>query len=301
MNASPPSAPWAPRRAADSVAYSINGLHYHTWQWGPTSGPAALLLHGWMDAGASFQLLADALPGHWRLIAPDWRGFGRTAWAPGGYWFADYLADLDGLLQHLSPDAPVLLIGHSMGGNIAGLYAGIRPARVSRLVNLDGFAIPGAQPREAPARYAHWLRSLSTPPEWRQYPDFAALAARLRQRHPFLCADQARFIAEAWAEPSGTGVRLRADPRHRRPNPVLFRLEEARACWQRVTADTLWLSGAGTFLANGSLAEENGACFRSLTRLEIDNAGHMLHLERPVEVAARIVDWLEPSGGWPVQ
>ena len=71
--------------------------------------------------------------------------------------------------------------------------------------------------------------------------------------------------------------------------------------WQRVTADTLWLSGAGTFLANGSLAEENGACFRSLTRLEIDNAGHMLHLERPVEVAARIVDWLEPSGGWPVQ
>jgi pimeloyl-ACP methyl ester carboxylesterase len=107
------------------VAYSINGLHYHTWQWGPTSGPAALLLHGWMDAGASFQLLADALPGHWRLIAPDWRGFGRTAWAPGGYWFADYLADLDGLLQHLAPDAPVLLIGHSMGGNIAGLYAAL--------------------------------------------------------------------------------------------------------------------------------------------------------------------------------
>lgn len=300
MKAQLPRGRWAPGRAARSVACHVNGLRYHTWQWGPTSGPAVLLLHGWMDAGASFQLLADALPEHWRLVAPDWRGFGRTSWAPGGYWFADYLADLDGLLQYLSPDTPAMLIGHSMGGNVAGLYAGVQPSRVSRLVNLDGFAIPGAQPREAPLRYAHWLRSLSTPPERRHYPNLEALAARLQQRHPFLCADQARFIAEAWAEPCEAGARLRADPRHRRPNPVLFRLEEARACWERVTADTLWLSGTNSFLRTAKLARQNGACFRSLARIEIDKAGHMLHLERSVEVAACIVSWLEPSGGWPV-
>ena len=59
------------------------------------------------------------------MLAPDWRGFGRSA-APGvdSYWFPDYVADLDALLDRISPDAPVDLVGHSMGGNVVMSYAG---------------------------------------------------------------------------------------------------------------------------------------------------------------------------------
>ena len=96
-----------------------------------------------MDAGATFQFVADALPATRSLVALDWRGFGRSAWPDDGYWFPDYYADLDALLDQLSPDAPATLIGHSMGGNIAMMYAGIRPERVRAVVCIDAFGLPG--------------------------------------------------------------------------------------------------------------------------------------------------------------
>lgn len=75
-----------------------------------------MLLHGWMDVGASYQFTVDALQRERRIIAPDWRGFGLTTGAPvDHYVFADYLADLDLLLDHYAPGEAVDLVGHSMG------------------------------------------------------------------------------------------------------------------------------------------------------------------------------------------
>jgi len=74
------------------------------------------MLHGWMDVSASFQFVVDALRRSWRVLAPDWRGYGLTDRAQADcYWFPDYLADLDQLLDALLPDEPVALVGHSMG------------------------------------------------------------------------------------------------------------------------------------------------------------------------------------------
>ncbi|HSQ72244.1 MAG TPA: alpha/beta fold hydrolase, partial [Rubrivivax sp.] len=140
---------YTPRRAARSSLLPVRGLHYHLHTWGEATlaapeRPPLVLLHGWMDVGASFQFVVDALAAvegfeRW-VIAPDWRGFGLTD-APGAdtYWFPDYLGDLDALLDALLGaagwTAPVDLVGHSMGGNVVMSYAGVRPARVRRLVN----------------------------------------------------------------------------------------------------------------------------------------------------------------------
>src|SRR5690606_16458038 len=107
----------------------LRTLRFHVYEWSG-DGPTWVLLHGWGDTAATFQFLMDALQRPRPVLAIDQRGFGRSQWASGGYWFPDYLADLDTLLDQCSPDAPVHLIGHSMGGNIAMLYAGIRPQRV---------------------------------------------------------------------------------------------------------------------------------------------------------------------------
>ncbi|MBP6560019.1 MAG: alpha/beta fold hydrolase, partial [Burkholderiaceae bacterium] len=115
---------------------------YHVRMWGtPRPGtPPLVLLHGWMDVSASWQFVVDALAQQRHVIAPDWRGFGLTQGPRvDTYWLADYLGDLDFLLDHYAADTPVDLVGHSMGGNIAMLYAGVRPARIRRLVNLEGF------------------------------------------------------------------------------------------------------------------------------------------------------------------
>ena len=89
-----------------SAFQMVRNLRYHVRCWGKAGAPKLFFLHGWMDMSASFQFLVDALRGDWHVIAPDWRGFGLTEWARDGYWFPDYYADLDALLQFYQPDAP---------------------------------------------------------------------------------------------------------------------------------------------------------------------------------------------------
>ena len=123
----------------------IRTLNNHVLQWGePVPGqPPLVMMHGWMDVEASFQFVVDALQQERHVIAADWRGYGLTESSKtDNYWFADYLADLDFLLDHYSPDHPVDLLGHSMGGNVVMLYAGVRPGRIRRLINLEGFGMP---------------------------------------------------------------------------------------------------------------------------------------------------------------
>jgi pimeloyl-ACP methyl ester carboxylesterase len=83
-------------KPSQSHILQVRGLRYHVRTWGDERSPRLVLLHGWMDVGASFQFLVDALARDWCVLAPDWRGFGQSGWCEDGYWFADYLADLTG-------------------------------------------------------------------------------------------------------------------------------------------------------------------------------------------------------------
>ena len=124
---------------------------------------------------------------------PDWRGFGKSGHAGDAYWFPDYLADLDRIVDTLSPEAPVRLLGHSMGGNVACMYAGVRPARVSSVVSLDGFGLADREPAEAPGRFEKWLKELGAPVGFRRYSNLEEFASRLQRDNPRLDRGQAIF------------------------------------------------------------------------------------------------------------
>lgn len=285
---------YPPQRIPNSETLGIRGLAYHLQRWPGQGGPLCILLHGWMDAGATFQFLVDALPPSWDVIAPDWRGCGQSAWSPGSYYFPEYLADLDALLNVLSPETPVWLVGHSMGGNVASLYAGIRPERVSRLVSLEGLGLPPSQSSQAPHNYQAWLREQAAPRKNRPYAAWSSFMERLHQANPRLPAERVAFIAHAWAKDSAEGPLLRADPRHKVRSPILYRLEEARACWRRIQAPVLWVLGEySPFVRlNQALLDENRACFRDLREIRLADCGHMIHHEQPVAVAEAIVGFL---------
>ena len=282
-------------KPSQSHILQVRGLRYHVRTWGDEADPKLVLLHGWMDVSASFQFLVDALRGDWHVIAPDWRGFGLSEWAPNGYWFPDYIADLEVLLQQLSPDAAVNLVGHSMGGNVAGLYAGIRPDRVSNLALLEGFGLPRTAPTAAPKRFEKWFEEIAHPPSFKPYASFEEVEARLMQNNRRLSRERARFLAPHWAKRLDSGeVVLNSDPAHKMVNPVLYRLEEAIACWKRVTAPVLWVWGDGQWMRqwlkdNPAAMEERRAAFASLAEHTIPDAGHMLHHDQP----ERLADTLE--------
>lgn len=289
----------AAHRPGESHHVEIRGLRYHFRRWRGEPARRVVLLHGWMDVSASFQFLVDALPPAWDVYAPDWRGYGLSDWGKSDcYWFPDYLADLDALLEHIQPDAPVNLVGHSLGGNVASIYAGVRPERVARLVNLEGFGLPPTRPEQAPGRYARWLEELRERPSLRPYAGFAGLADRLQKNNPRLTRARAEYLARHWGRETGDGqVVLRSDPAHKIVNPLLYRYDEVQAIWRLVTAPTLWVDTTETDnLSRLKLTPEQHAerraAFRDLRYVTVPEAGHMLHHDQPERVARLIDEFL---------
>jgi pimeloyl-ACP methyl ester carboxylesterase len=296
-------APYAPRVVPRSQHVELRGAAIHLLRWGDERAPKLFLLHGWMDVAASFQFLVDALTRHFHVLAPDLRGFGRSAWQPDGYWFADYVADLDALLARFAPDERVRLGGHSLGANVVMHYAGVRADRVDTLIALDGFGVPAESPERAPDKFAAWLEALVDPPSFAPYDSFEAVAARLRKNDTRLTPDKAAFLARHWAARSDDGaVRLTSDPRHKLPFPVVYRLEEVFAVWRRIKARTLWIAAEDSPIPawldrhpEGEAATDSLAGVRQrmtnvpgATLVTIPDAGHMLHHDQPQAVARAI-------------
>lgn len=302
--------PYTPRRTAAHRIIPVRGIDYHALIWGDAAQvslerPLLMLMHGWMDVGASFQFMVDALAaleGEARcIVAPDWRGFGGSG--TGGsdsYWFADYLGDLDALIDTLAPDRPIDLLGHSMGGNVVMSYAGVRPARVRRLVNLEGFGMPATQPAQAPARLAQWLDELKQPARLRTYASAAAVAERLVKNNPRLRPDRAAWLATQWAAPGADGRwHLRADAAHKRVNPLLYRADEVVETWRRIAAPLLWVEGADTDTQKWwggryprSDFEARLAQVPQLERATLADCAHMLHHDQPDRLAERLLRFL---------
>ena len=282
---------------------TVRGLRHHVRQWGTPGAPKLFALHGWMDVSASFQFVAQTLAKRWHLLAPDWRGFGLTDWPVadgrcGSYWFPDYLADLDALLDvYTEPGEAINLIGHSMGGNVACLYAGVRPSRVRRLVNLEGFGLPPSQPTAAIRQLGRWLDDLQNVPTLRPYASLDEVAARLRRTNPRLTQARAAWLAQRWARQASDGQwHLLADAAHKIANPYPYRLDEAMAVWRNVSAPVLHVEATDSEVLQHFVGAQGKAAFRerftafpSLTEAFVADAGHMLHHDQP-EAVAKLID-----------
>ena len=188
------------------------------------------------------------------------------------------------------------LVGHSLGGNVGGAVCR-HPARSAWRSSSTwrASACRATRPEQAPKRYARWLDELREPPRLRPYASFAALADRLQQNNPRLTRERAEFLARHWGRESADGgVVLRGDPAHKIVNPVLYRYEEVRACWQQVTAPVLWVDAAESERSSawGWIAAQHAerrAAFRNLRYVTVPDAGHMLHHDQP-EAVARLIE-----------
>jgi pimeloyl-ACP methyl ester carboxylesterase len=294
---------YQPLRPARHETLRVRGLDMHITRWGPTPSVGespVCMLHGFLDAGGTFQFLVDAFKKDWPVLAVDWRGFGLSQWAPDGYLFHDYIADLDELLDQVSPFAPARLLGHSMGGNIACLYAGVRPERVRCIANLEGFGLPRTSPKEAPSRMRQWLEQIRKPTAERGYNSFEQLAAVLRFRNSRFSPAVAAFVAQVWGTTDEDGrVRLAADPRHHWVTPLVYRREDAEATWDEIRAPMLMLLGEHSDYLR-RLGEEGSLAglqrnFPDAEIATVPGTGHMLHIERPDLVAPLVEKFLDAN------
>ncbi|WP_158637983.1 alpha/beta fold hydrolase [Sphingomonas ginsenosidivorax] len=286
---------YVPRIVSETTRAHVRGVDYRVRRWGPVDAPPLVLLHGSRDTAATFQFLVDSLRGTYRVIAPDWRGHGGSSWTPGSYWLSDFLLDLDRLADDLVPGQAVAVVGHSMGGNIAALFAAIRPARVSKLVLLDSL---GSRPDQNPVAIADELAKILAQQDhaarFRRYADVAALADRLQHQNRRLDRPRALFLADASARslPQG-GVTWPHDPRFHRSYPTLHSVAEWGACWQRITMPVLALLSSdpqpGAATADAAEVSRRAAFFPDLTVRRVADTGHNLHHDATA-VAADAID-----------
>jgi pimeloyl-ACP methyl ester carboxylesterase len=182
--------------------------------WGPEDGPPIVCLHGILDQGFSWELVARPLADEgYRVIAPDLRGHGLSdhVGKGGSYHILDFVADVDGIVQKVA-DKPFVLVGHSMGAAIAGLYAGARPARVSSLILVELPRAPQAKPANMAEAFAMQLDYLAKP---RQHPVFKSVEEAAERRRRGMRAIPSGFALRAvrrLTEPCDGGVRWRWDP-----------------------------------------------------------------------------------------
>ena len=275
----------------------VRELRYHIRRWGDPRAPKVFLLHGFLDVSATWQPVAEGLLPQFQVLAPDLRGFGYTQWPEDGYWFQDYVGDLQFIVDHYSPGEPILLVGHSLGAQVSSLYAGLRPERVKKLVCLDGLFLPDMDPALAPKRFRWWLDELRELPKQKLYGSFGELADRIRKWNPDVPADRADFIARCWGREDGRGrITLCADPKHRLTGPGLYRSAEALAIWRDVTAPTLFVDGSlSTMRIKAMQSEEvrvRRKCFRDHRSVMIEKGTHMLHFSAPAETARAIASFL---------
>jgi pimeloyl-ACP methyl ester carboxylesterase len=134
-----------------SRIYFSQRLRLHYVDWGNPTAPPLLLVHGGRDHCRNWDWVATALRRDWHVLAPDLRGHGDSQWSPdGNYTTAAYVYDLAQLI-HQQELAPVTIVAHSLGGNIAIRYTGVYPETVRRLVAIEGL---GPTPRQMAVRSA---------------------------------------------------------------------------------------------------------------------------------------------------
>jgi pimeloyl-ACP methyl ester carboxylesterase len=187
-----------------------------------------------------------------------------------------------------------------MGGNVVMFYGGVRPERVRRLVNLEGFGMPATKPSHAPGRYATWMDELKKlhrgEMDLKAYESADGVARRLMKTNPRLGQDKADWLARHWAAENAEGQwAIQGDPAHKLTNAQLYRVEEVMALYQGLTMPVLAVEASDNSLdmwwrGKYTLAEyhERLKAVPNVEIARIDDAGHMMHHDQPDVLAALI-------------
>lgn len=273
--------------AAEEIFLELAGSRAAARVYGPAGAPTVLALHGWLDNCASFAPLAAALA-EFRLVALDFPGHGWSDPLAAGpaYHFVDYVSFVSEALDVLKLER-VILLGHSMGGGVASLFAGAFPERVEKLALLEGLGPISAESDTGPERLRKAIeeRRIKKPEPVYSSID---LAATVRARVGRLSVECARLLVERNLKPVDGGFAWRTDPRLKLSSPLRMTEAQVRAFLERISAPSLFIYGRDTeFGEYGRMLFDRTRVTPGMRTAELPG-GHHMHMEHPVETAAAL-------------
>lgn len=246
--------------------------------------PPLLLVHGGLDHARNWDFVARELREHFHVYAMDLRGHGNSAWAPGAmYSTAEHVLDISTLIDVLG-GGPVHLIGHSLGGILTLMYAGLYPERVRKVVAIEGIGLPASHRVHKPIndRLRAWIESVRKA-EQRQprgYPDLESAAARMKEANPQLSSELARHLTVHGTNWTGDGSLVwKFDNYVRCLAPYGHGIEDQRAIYSEIACPVLLVWGRESWMPDPE-TEDRASAIRNRRILKVDGAGHWVHHDR---------------------
>lgn len=267
---------------------ATNGIHANVATAG--TGPAVVLLHGFPHTWQLWREIIGPLSAHYRVIAPDLRGFGASTRAPDGYDAGTLAADIDGILDALAePTAAV--VGIDAGAPAAFLLALTRPGRVRRLVVMESLlgSLPGAE--DFLASGPPWWFGFHAVPDLAetvligheaQYIDWFLNAGTLGRGVP---PDVRGAFVDAYTGPDA----LRCAFSYYRALPTSARQISDAVARGPLTRPTLAI---GAHPVGAALERQLRPITGDLTGHVIPDCGHIIPLDRPHELLSLLMPFL---------
>jgi pimeloyl-ACP methyl ester carboxylesterase len=263
---------------------AVGGLRLHCLDYGTAGHPPMLCLHGGAAHAHWFDFVAPGFTADRHVLALDQRGHGESAWAdPPAYSYEHYVSDLAGVVESLDL-RDFVLIGHSMGGGVALMYAAMHPGRVAKLVVADSML------RMSEERVAA-LREVGSR-EGRSYATREEFLANFRLRPTGSTASPAiiRHLAEHGGRrfPDGRW-------RHRFDRNVYARREaiDTLPYWSRIRVPALIVKGELSLRITPELFAEVRARCPQVGLAEIPNSDHHVTLDNPGAFIRAVKAFLE--------
>ena len=270
-----------------SQSYISQRLRLNYVDWGNPQAPPLILLHGGQDHCRNWDWVAQDLRRDYHILAPDLRGHGDSAYSPSGdYSMSAYVYDLAQLI-HQQRLAPVRIIAHSLGGNIALRYTGVYPDTVAKLVAIEGLGPSPAMLEKRAARgvgerMRAWVeekRALAGRSP-RRYLTIEEALARMQAENRHLTPDQARYLTVHGVSQNEDGTySWKFDNYVRSWSPVDVTQDEMHELWGNITCPALLVYGKESWASNPS---EDGRLkyFKTARVAAFEGAGHWVHHDR---------------------
>ncbi|RDC61033.1 Soluble epoxide hydrolase [Alteripontixanthobacter maritimus] len=282
-----------------SQTFFSQRLRLHYVDWGNADKPPLLLIHGGKDHCRSWDWTAEALSKDWHVIAMDHRGHGDSEWVTDGIYEAqDMVYDVAQLVHQLGL-APVTIIAHSLGGNVALRFAGIFPEQVRRIVAIEGLGpspktLEERQAKPYPDRAREWIekKRKAAGRLTKRYVSLAEAQARMQEANSYLTDAQATHLTLHGVNRNEDGTfswkfdpHLNVWPFEDTPRDTMH------AIWGNIIAPALLLYGADSWASN---PEGDGRMehFNTAKVIEFDRAGHWLHHDRFDDFIDTVTDFI---------
>jgi len=280
---------------ATPLSIPAYGLKLHALERNPRGSQVVLLLHGWLDHAHSFDWLCDALPPSLRSVALDFRGHGLSEHqSPGSsYALADYVADVNAAHEALR-EGRLHLVGHSLGGTIALMFAAARPDAVASVTTIESLGPSGGPPENAVERLRGFVSELGKAPRKRAYSNVEDAALKLRENNPGLSSESAQHLARFGTQKTDAGFLFTFDPALRRRSGMIHDEAQWMAVLGAIKAPVQVIRGTRGAPFDQAALQARLDALRGPKVVSLDG-GHHVHLDRPAEVAKAVQDFIDAN------